>query len=707
MAILSKIRQRSLLLILIIALALFSFVLADVIKNGGFSGGSNNIGSVNGTKFEQQEFMNKVANVQKQQQQQGQQASDTQALNSVWDQEVKKAILTEQYEKIGLLLGKEQLMSVIKNDPQLSQSPQFLNAAGKFDEKKFAEYINSLQSAPDKAQWNQWKAYEVQIEDFAKEQMYNTLMKSSVYTTKAEAKLKYERDNNKVDFDYVALAFSTVSDEQVKVTDEEIIAYMKKNAKKFKSDNTRSLEYVLVENKPSAADEAVMKSKIDGYVNGKTEMVNGVSTTIPSFASATNLADYVNKYSDPSAKFDSTYVAKKDINPQFAEQIYGLASGQVFGPYTDGAYSKLTRVAARKSGATAKVSHILVAYKGASQAAPTIKLTKEEAKAKANDLLAQVNANPSSIAMLAMINSDDQGSKQNGGVYDNVAPKQMVKPFDDFLFNNPVGKTGVVETDYGFHVMKVDGKNDAVLLATVALKIQPSEQTEDVNYNKALKVESDATSNGLEKAAKTAGLKIAPVTSVKAYDENVAALGLQRQIITWSFNDNTNINDVKRFDIANVGFAIVKLKSKNDNGLLPLELAKQSVEPLIKNEKKAAILKKKMTGATLEAVSKTTGSTISPAVGASMASPVIPNLGYEPKVVGAALGLATGKTSKVIEGNSGIFMVKTKVLTKAPTVADYKTQTDQINQQTKGSASYRIIQSLKDKAKIEDNRGKF
>ena len=701
MAILSKIRQRSILLVLIIALALFSFVLADVIKSGGFSGGSNDIGSINGTKFEYQEFMNKVANVEKQQQG----ISGTQAINSVWEQEVRKALLSEQYDKIGLLLGKEQLMAVIKNDPQLSQSPQFLNAAGKFDDKKFAEYINSLQSAPDQTQWNQWKAYEIQIEDFAKEQMYNTLIKSSVYTTKTEGKLKYERDNNKVDFDYVALAFSTVSDDQVKVTDEEIMAYMKKNPKKYKSDNTRSVEFVLVENKPSAADEVAMKSKIDGFVNGKIELKNGVSDTIPSFRSATNLADYVNKYSE--IKFDSAYVAKKDINPQFAEQLYNLAPGQVFGPYTDNGYSKLTRVAGRKSGATAKVSHILIAYKGANQAAPTVKLTKEEAKAKAEGLLSQVNANPASMAMLAMMNSDDQGSKQNGGVYDNVAPKQMVKPFDDFLFGNPVGKTGVVETDFGFHVMKVDGKNDAVLLATVALKVQPSEQTEDANYNKALKVEADAMTNGLEKAAKKAGLTIAPAVSVKAYDENVASLGLQRQIVTWSFNDDTNINDVKRFDIANIGFAIVKLKSKNDNGLLPLEQAKQSVEPLIKNEKKAAILKKKMTGSTLEAVSKATGSSIAPAVGTSMASPVIPNLGYEPKVVGAAFGLGSGKTSKVIEGNSGLFMVRTKTVTKAPAVKDFKTQIDQLNQQTKGSASYRVVQGLKEKADIEDNRGRF
>ena len=91
MAVLSKIRQRSFFLIVIIALALFSFVLADVIKSGGFSGGSNNVGSINGTKFEYQEFMSKVANVEKQQQG----ISGTQALNSVWEQEVRKALLSE------------------------------------------------------------------------------------------------------------------------------------------------------------------------------------------------------------------------------------------------------------------------------------------------------------------------------------------------------------------------------------------------------------------------------------------------------------------------------------------------------------------------------------------------------------------------------------------------------------------------------------
>jgi peptidyl-prolyl cis-trans isomerase D len=202
-------------------------------------------------------------------------------------------------------------------------------------------------------------------------------------------------------------------------------------------------------------------------------------------------------------------------------------------------------------------------------------------------------------------------------------------------------------------------------------------------------------------------LTLAPVTSVKAYDENINGLGIQRGIVTWAFNEETEEGTIKRFDIPQVGFAIVRLKSKNDTGLLPLDVAKQSVEPLIKNEKKAEIIRKKMKGSTLEVVSKSSGSTVLSAIGLSLANPVVPNLGFEPKVIGTALGLAPNKTSKLIDGNMGVYMVRAKTIVKAPVVKDYKSQIDQLNQQTKGGASYRVIQALRDKAEIKDNRGRL
>src|SRR5690606_28880166 len=217
-----------------------------------------------------------------------------------------------------------------------------------------------------------------------------------------------------------------------------------------------------------------------------------------------DVPEFVNKNSD--IKFDTTYVAKKDIPVEHAEEIFNLAKGDVYGPYQEDGYFKLTKMMNKKSGGSAKASHILITYKGAMRANPTVELTKEEAKAKADNLLKQVNANPSSFAALAAENSEDPGSKNNGGTYDNIVPGQMVPQFNNFVFDSPVGKTGVVETDFGYHVIKVDAKYDAVQLATIALTIQPSEATSDAVFEKAAQFELDAQEKPFEEVAKAANL---------------------------------------------------------------------------------------------------------------------------------------------------------------------------------------------------------
>ena len=685
MAVLSKIRQRSFFLIIIIALALFSFVLADVIQSGTFNSSTNNVGSVNGTDIEAQEFMQNVSMIEKQ----GQGTTSTQAMNSAWEQEVRKIILSSEFEKLGLKIGNEQLINVIKQNPNLAQNPQFLNAAGQFDENKFKEFLKGIKNAPDQSQWLEWKEFEKNIERFAVEQIYNTMIKSGVYTTKAEGKFQYKTENDKADFEYVSVAFSTVNDDQVKVTDAEIIDFMKKSPKKYKSDNTTSIDFVLVENKPSKEDEQAMLSSI-GDVKVK-------------FDSVANVGEFVNANSD--IKFDSTYLAKKDLPLDYQEQLFNLPVGGVFGPYVFNGHQCISRMIAKKGNASAKASHILLAYKGAPQSTAT--RTKEEAQALANDLLAQAKANPGNFAMLAMTNSDDPGSKNNGGEYDNIMPGQMVPKFNDFVFNNPVGMIGVVETEYGFHVIKVLDKYGAVLMGTVAQKIQPSEATIDAIYTKASQLEADANENkDFAAVAKKAGLEVVPATNLKGFDEYVQGVGSQREIVRWSFNKDTEIGDVKRFDVPQ-GFVIAKLKDRNETGLLPIDVARQSVEPLIKNQKKAEIIKKKMNGNSLEAVAKASGASIQTATGISLKTPVLPNMGNEPKVVGKAFGLAAGKTSEIIEGNSGMFMVRAKTVTKAPEVPSYATYITQDRSQNQSYAISKAYTALKDKAEIKDNRANF
>lgn len=702
MAVLSKIRQRSFFLIVIIALALFSFVLADVIKSGGFGSSSNDVGSVNGEDIMAKGFMEKVAFAEKQ----GQGTTNAQAVNSVWEQEVRSLLLKEEYTKLGLRVGADQLINLIKTDPNISQNPQFLNEAGSFDENKFKEFVKTKRNDPNPESWAQWRTYEANLETYAKELMYNNMVKGGMYVTKAEGKFKHELDNKKVDFDYVTLPYSNIndSDKAVKVSDDEVMAYLKKFPKKYKSENTASFEYVLFENTPSKADEDAMALSINNVLNGvvKYNETTKVNDTLPGLRGVVNIAEFVNENSD--IKFDSTYLAKKDLPVDFQEELFNLANGEVFGPYVFNGHQCLSRMIGRKGNASVKASHILLSYQGASQSSAT--RTKEEAQALANSLLSQAKANPSGFAALASANSDDPGSKTQGGQYDNIAPGQMVPTFNDYIFNNGIGSIGVVETDFGFHVIKVDDKYNAVLLGTVAQKIEPSEATIDDVYTKASKFEADANEKDFESVSKASKLTVVPASNVKGFDEYVQGLGSQREIVRWAFNSENSIGDISRFDVPQ-GYVIAVLKSRNETGLMSIDMARDIITPILRNEKKAELIRKKMTGSTLEEVSKSSKATIMGALGVSMSGPVIQNLGTEPKVVGKAFGLKANENSKLIDGNSGVFMIKLKKVSAAPVVKNYDANVAQELSQQSSSAQSRAYQALKNKADIKDNRSKF
>lgn len=695
MAVLQKIRQRSGLLLLVIGFALLAFVVGEAIQSGGFNSPSKDVGSINGKDVPFEDFRMKVANMEKS----GQGTTQTQAANQLWEQEIAIALLTAEFDKLGLRAGENHIIENFKNDPNIGQNPAFLNELGKFDLKKFKEYFKTN---PEQAQM--MKDREKDAELNAKYQMYAALIKGGMYTTEAEGKFKYELESNKTSFDYVALLYSTVKDSDIKVTDEDYVAYMKKHEKRFKSDGTREIEYVVIEDTPSKEDQAEAKAKIDALLTGGVVFNNETKTndTIPSFKNASNVAEYIAANSD--TPYDSTYVSKQDLPAEHAEALFNLPTGEVYGPYINGKYYVVSKSMGRKSGAKAKASHILISWEGTQLPNKKEKRTKEEAKAKAESLLAQALANPGSFAMLALTNSDDS-SAQSGGDLGYFGPNQMVKPFNDYVFANPIGKIGLVETEFGYHIINVTDKQDAIRLATVSQKVDPSQKTTDDAYTKATKFEMDAASKDFAVVAKAAGVNVNPAIKAKPMDETFGSVGSQRQIVKWAYSE-AKVGDVKRFEIVNVGHVIAKLTKINEKGLMTVEEAKPMIESIIKNEKKAEKLKAKASGSTLEAIAKANATTVQQAIDVTIGNPVLNGVGAEQKVVGTAFGTAAGKLSAPIEGNSGIYVIKAKSVLKAPKAANY---TDYVNK-VKAMSSQgvgRVIPALKSDAKIEDNRLEF
>ena len=133
MAVLQKIRQRSLLLILVIGFCLLAFIIGDLFNNGNFSSTSKDVGSINGKGISFEDFRIKVSNVEKS----GQGITATQAANQVWDQEVSISLLTAEFDKLGIRVGENHIMEIFKADQNIGQNPTFLNAAGKFDIAKY------------------------------------------------------------------------------------------------------------------------------------------------------------------------------------------------------------------------------------------------------------------------------------------------------------------------------------------------------------------------------------------------------------------------------------------------------------------------------------------------------------------------------------------------------------------------------------------
>ena len=202
----------------------------------------------------------------------------------------------------------------------------------------------------------------------------------------------------------------------------------------------------------------------------------------------------------------------------------------------------------RKANGSVKASHILITYEGAERANPTIKRTKEEAEKEANDLLKEALRSGTVFAELARDNSDGPSAPQ-GGDLGFFQEGIMTPKFNDFAFGNAVGHIGLVETEFGYHIVKVDEKQDIVQIAYLTRAIEPSEETINKLFEDATKFEMATTSSDASFAdqAKENEYIVRPVNKIKELDENLPGLSAQRTIVQWAFNNETEIGRHQAF----------------------------------------------------------------------------------------------------------------------------------------------------------------
>jgi peptidyl-prolyl cis-trans isomerase D len=284
----------------------------------------------------------------------------------------------------------------------------------------------------------------------------------------------------------------------------------------------------------------------------------------------------------------------------------------------------------------------------------------------------------------------------------------MTPKFNDFAFNNPVGHIGLVETEFGFHIVKVDEKRDIVQIATLSREIEPSEETINSLFTDATKFEMASTSSdkAFTEVAKEFEYVMRPVNRIKELDESLPGLGTQRAVVQWAFNDDTEVGDIKRFGINN-GYAVVQLTAKYKEGLMDVEDASATVLAKIRKEKKAAKIIAENSGKSLEDLAASNNTNISTATALTVKAPTIPGAGREPLVIGTAFALAQGKTSELIKGETGIFKLEVTKKEEAPKLENYATYASSLQTANAASVNNDVYIALKEKSEIKDNRSVF
>ena len=703
MAVLGKIRQRSIFLILVIGMALFAFVISGVFgANSASAGPTDPVAVINDDEVDINFFRQMVEQTER-----TYNYSTLQSVNLVWNQALRNTIFEQQFEALGIDAGKDQLEQIISSDESVISNPSFQNEAGFFDFGVFTDYIAQMKTE-NPASYESWKIQEQSIIGVAKQRIYLDLIKSSSGITEAEAKADYHAQNDNINIQYVQIPFDVIPDSLVSVSDAEVKTYIKEHSADFKREESRNIQYVLFDETPTEDDLSTIRLRLDALKNERVAYndVSKLTDTLEGFKTTKNITDFIDQYSEVA--FDSVYRARGEFNNEYADILFKLNNGEVFGPYRDGENFKISRLINRKENVSLRASHILIAYEGATRAAEDISRTKAEAKAQANKVYRLARRASSDFEALAREYSDGP-TKVRGGDLGFFREGEMAQEFFNFTNKNKVGKVGLVETEFGFHIIKVTDKDDLALIADVVAAAVPSEKTSNEVFRSATQFEMDSNEAGdFTAIAEKSKYDVRPVKQITSLEENLPGLFQQRNIVRWTFDADTKVGDIRRFSVSSGGYVVVQLTAKVKEGLASIDEVGSRVRKILTHKKKAERIKQQYKDkTTLEALASEEELTIETASAINQRNPSIVGAGNEPYVVGVAFALEEGATSGLIAGDEGVYKVLLVKKNIAEDLEDYTDYTEQMMLNLSAKISENIFQALESVATIDDNRALY
>ena len=705
MAAIEKIRRRSGLLIAIIGIALLAFVLQDLFQSQGRNTGPT-VAVVDGDKISVRDYEAlKEKNLENRRSSNNNLSSaETYSIyNNTLEEMIKDNIMTKEYEAAGIGVTSEELMDQMTGDnphPWVVQS--FGDGNGNVDKQRVTEYLQNLNNLPAEY-YNRWLDFEKAVKQNRLETKFDNLVKASYFLPTPLAKKYYENKNLKASADVIALRYTTIPDSTVTVTDADNKAFYEENKARYETDERRDIEYVLFEIKPSLED--------------RQDALKFVQDRKPEFEAAEDAAAYVNDSYNSDQRYDSTWLGRKDVPEMIEQAIFdnGNGVGYVYGPYeNDDAFNLVRIVELQNRPDSLRASHILIGYKGAYGSQDTI-TTKEQAEAKANELLAQLKATKNNDELFSQLASEynTDATKDKGGDLDWFTDGTMVPAFNEYVINSPVGSLGVVETMFGYHIVKVTDKTQPqpkARLAYLTHKITWSTKTYQNVYAEANKFFAEnRTYDQFNKAIEEQGLTKRTMPAMEKSTYQITGLENPREIVRWAFDKNTKKGDIsdKIFELDNNQLVVAALTGIIPEGYAPMDVVIDRSKYQILNKKKGemAVDKLKACGNDVNRMVNELGAESTTVSDLNIDSRVLSNFGVEADIVGKILGMKEGEEVGPVAGNASAFIIKNVKFTQPEETNDYSSIIrEKTSQFTNRVLNNGVYNSLRKEVKIKDNR---
>ena len=665
MASLQRIRNHGALLITIVGLAMLAFILGDFLNSGSsfFNRSRENVGVIDGQKIHYTEYeaaKEQLTEVYKIETGRSDFDEDMQVQirNQVWNMMLMDYTMRAQADKIGMDVTADELSELCIGDNihQIIRGRRaFFDENGQFNRDAVVNLLQAINEGNEDAEMNAnlkqaktyWLYWEKAVRISYMQEKYTNLLQHLLKANSLDAEYAFNSRQNGVSAEYAMQPYFTVADSLVKVSEGDIKKLYNQHKEQYKQTPNRAIKYIAFDIVPSEADFQAAQDLM-------TKLQNEFKTT-------DDISLVVNTNSD--IMYDGRDYSEQTVPAQFKEFAFG--KGAKTGDCTDILFENNTYAMAR------------IMQAGYSM--------------------------PDSVELKAIVEGGED--QELGWFKASDLPKNIYEP----AFAGKRGTRFTVAQGMGeqtYEIMEIGKPTPKVKLAILAREVTPSSKTYSIIYNNAKQfIVNNGDAEALETAAQEAGMAVIPQYNLTKTTDKIGQLKNSRPIVRWAFEAKEGqVSDV--FECGQQ-FVVAALTEVNDGEYRPLNAVRAELTYEATNNAKAAYIKKQLKGAeSLEAAAEKMGQKIQSVERVTLADSRFGTAGMEPAVIGKTIALGENALSEPIQGNMGVFVVKTGAANNSSDTFVPENEKAQLASRF-AYLPYQAMQLIEDKAKVEDNRANF